>query len=489
MKRFWKRFAVPFIAVTCALMLAGAWAGVQLSANAGTYRLDSLEGDTAYLNGVRIEMQLADTAHTQHITLNGSKISHSYAYSSPFKTADYPLFNSSQTFVEDPGADVQVKTTRWREDSGDYYEEWITRKSRSADTVRESVAINKNGTGYDYFDLPWVQVVTDITVHDAGHPFVFNFDQDTTIYKGQTSADGSPLPDTASEMPYSSSGSELTNGDYDTETGNTPLVVTAPDGTVYFTPELRPYHSGSSAIYRLDEWGRNDNTEEPVMIDGNLTYSDTNAKNVGKVTKLAAFPVDGHQLRTVSLNMAGDRLCLLLVVDGMMTLRVYGLDGTLQNETALFRAGPYNAFDCTLYTNKSGGDTMLCYYLQDPAYGFYQDPPQESESTLFCVRLGEKAEFKSSLTGRNSVMRAAYIGSRWVLAESENAEGLFSSENPPSDRYFVSILNAAGATMYRGEVITDAPEDEIQSYISTGDESNDELTVSRWLQIDDITED
>ena len=65
MKSFFKKYTVPVVALICVLALCGAWTGVRLSAGAGTYRLDDIEGDASYLNGIRIDMSLSDAAHTQ----------------------------------------------------------------------------------------------------------------------------------------------------------------------------------------------------------------------------------------------------------------------------------------------------------------------------------------------------------------------------------------------------------------------------------------
>lgn len=53
------------------------------------------------------------------------------------------------------------------------------------------------------------------------------------------------------------------------------------------------------------------------------------------------------------------------------------------------------------------------------------------------------------------------------------------------------MLDAAGVTLYRGEIITDAAED-IMLYDPTDDSSgmylNGSFAVNRWLYIDDISE-
>lgn len=484
MKRFFKRFAAPVCALACVLVLAGAWTGVRLSADAGTYRLDTVEGDPAYLDGVSISMRLSDAVHTQHITLNGGILSHSYEYQSPFAAPSGALVSTSQTFVEHENADAQVTAGTSLEDSGSGYENWVTRMTRAVDTVRESVSLHRTGDS----KLRWVQVPTDVTVSDGSHPFIFDLERYTTVYTNQISADGDRLPDETSETPYSYTSTEVKNSAYADEAGNNlPLYDTAPDGTIYFTPALRPYHGGSSGIYRVDEWGDSiDYLQVSDTLEGHPVYFDYNAQPVGRVTQVAAFPVDGHRLRTIALNVVDDRLCLLLVVDGVMTLRVYSLDGALQSETALFDASPSSQVISTLYRNKDDGATLLCYSLQEYDYDVDNDVLTGKPAALFGVRLGDKPELMAVVFGRDAVLRGAFINGHWVLGEAESMGALSNGYYVPN-RFYISVLSPSGTTLYRGEVVTDALEDMLQYSVATGAEYAGG-SINRWLYFDDITE-
>lgn len=499
MKILFKRYAVPACAIICVLALASAWTGVRLSADAGTYRLSDIEGDPAYLDGIDINMRLEDAAHTQHITLKGSALSHSYVYISPLRTLTWFSYANSQAYVEHEDANVEMGTNTALESSAEDYEIWVTRMTRAADKVRVSAGIERHAIGPSpYPNLYIAQVVTGVTVSDESKPFVFNLESEKYIYKNQRSAQGEPLPDATSESPFSYTQNEVLKPEYLDENG--PLYAEAEDGTVYFTPSLRPYHGGTSAIYRVDEWGGNGYSEEPKMVDGYPCFSDYYAIPRGRVTEVATFPVDGHRLRTVALDIADDRLCLLLFVDGTLTLRVYSLSGALEYETMLLppqevsRLFGVNGIDTgqelttTLFCNKSDGSLMLCYYLQNAAYDPNRDQPDPS-ATLLCVRLGEQAELVSTITGHGAVMRGAFIGGHWVLAERESIADTNAYYNTLST-YYISVLDAAGATLYRGEVTTDAAEDMIQYYF-TGDSGmylNGRLTVNRMLYINDIME-
>jgi|GEM_PF-3830471 hypothetical protein len=484
MKALLKRYAAAACALICALTLAGAWTGVRLSAGSDVCRLDDIEGDAAYLDGVRIGMTVSDAAYTQHITLDSGALSRSFSYPSPLYKPGRLLYSGSQAFAESPDADVRETSVTTLESSGEDYELWLTRLTRTANEVRVSVAIDRHSAGGSNFSSEWAQVVTNVTVSGEGHPFSFNLERETTVYTDQFSAQGAPLPDTTSETPFSYTETQI-DPVSDIGYSATPLYARAGDGTVYFTPSLMPYYGGTSAIYRVDEWsGEWGRTEASATVDGHPCFPDGNAVPVGRVTELAAFPAGG--LRILALDVADDKLCLLLAADDILTLRVYGLDGALQYETPLPEIDPEQELTSTLFSNESGDVTMLCYYLQDGSVHSNLDQPQ-FQPMLLGIRLCETAELMSMITARDTVMRAAFIDGHWVLAEVEHVDYSIGESIIP-ERYYVSVLDAAGATLYRGEVITDAYEDEIQHYISTGTEHPGEETVSRWLSIDAITE-
>ncbi len=482
MKRFFRKYAVPVIAVVCVLALSGAWTGVRLSADAGTYRLDDLEGDRAYLNGVRIDMALSDAAHTQHITLDSGTLSHSCSFTSPLAASDPVLFSNSQMFVESPGATVQESTETTLQSSGEDYAVWITQLTRKTDEARVSVQLLRHGANSP---SQWAQVVTDVTVSGDGYPFEFTLERETTVYTNQHTAQGDPLPDTTSESPFDYAGTSVgPASEMGYSTG--PLTAEAPDGTVYFTPSLMPYYGGTSAIWRVDEWITDRGiTEASATVDGYPCFPDSNALPWGTVSTIAEFPAEN--LRTVALDVVNDHLCLLLMADGTLTLRVYGLDGTFEHELPLFDMDPELSRTSTLFTNESGGSVMLCYYLQDPAYASYWDAPPESDPQLMCIRLGDTTELVSVLTGRDTLVRAGYVGGHWVLTETAHMDGLVT-EQPIPERHYISVLDASGAVLYRGEIMTDQYEDEIQYYVSTGTETADDFSVSRWLTFEEIME-
>ena len=495
MKKWFVRHAVLFCALVCVLILAAIWMCLRFSADSGTYRLDDMAGETAYLDGITINMCLEDAAHAQYITVDNGVLSHKYQYTMPLYRQDLTYYITNQSFVEHEDADVKVETNTELANSGADFETWLTRMTRTADLARISVSIETaGGSG----DIGWAQVVTDVTVRDESYPFVFGMEREKEIYKNQRSANGDPLPDSISEIPFYYTNTEIHNNDYvvemDNAVYNEPLYTQAPNGTVYFTPALRSYHGGTSAIYRVDKWGGYGYTEEPVMVDDYEVYCMYAAKPVGEVTAVASFPASA--LRTVAFDTVDDRLCLLLIENGELILRVYDMEGTLEYETPLFEYSPRYGIQYELYTNKDDDSTMLCYQMRD---GFAYDPETgeqlgmefSQDKRMFCVELGEKAELRSVIVGRDPTMRCAFIDGHWAVVEA--ARHFFDMNEHPlysPTIYYISILDDEGKALYQGELVTDAGEDMIQFYLSN--ENNvfeyGKYTTNRGLYCEDIKE-
>lgn len=490
MKDILKRHAAVACLLICVMIITGTWMAVRFSADAGTYRIVDIEGDRAYLDGINIDMELSDMAHTQHMTLSNAEIRHTYQYQSQLFHQDVLHYDISQAIVEDKTGDVHVETETEMISSEDDYELWLSRMSRTADRVRLSVSIGKHYITGTSSQQHTVQVVTDVILHGDSQPFVFTLEREIYVHKNQVSQQGEPLPHEISEMPFSYVYSDEINNTL--VESNPHLYAEAKDGTLYFTPPLSPNHRGTSAIYRVDEWGYYGYTEEPAMVDDYLTYSDFNAKSIGTVSKLVSFPVDGHQLRTVSLDVVNDRLCLLLIVDGVLTLRVYSTEGAFEYETPLFDVAPAQAISSMLFTNQSGDDTMLCYYLQDISSYEEEKRVDSSDPKLCCIRLGQNAELISILNTRKAIMHAAYIGKVWVLAEMKYKESYsyydFYVYAPA--QYYTSVLDSEGKSLYKGELLTDVTEDTIQYYLkaNANDYANSNFTLNRLLYFKDISE-
>lgn len=496
MKKWMKRHAVPVCVLLCIAILISVFISIRVSADAGNYEIRDIEGNASFLDGVTASMVLQDSAHVQNLTLRNGEMEHEYEYTMPIPIRSYHGISMlcSQEFVEHEDADVQMTINTQMEESNDTLNLYTRLMRRTADKVRVSVRLEKD----DDRNMVSVQVITDVTVQDDSHPFVFNLMQEITEYKNQITPEGEPMESEPTSFPFDGNGKEITDPRYQSDAEILPLYTEDKYGRVYFTPSLLPYHGGQSAIYLVNEWGGSF-TQEPIQKDGYEYYPWYEEIPVGSITKIATFPVDGHELRTVSLDVVDDRLCLLLVVDGMLTMRVYGLDGALQSETALFN---YNIDYTTrprLYTNKSGKSTMLCYRIVHLIYDADADAyvwddalRDESDDILFCVELGKTVELRSVLAGHEALDRAAYIDRRWVLFES--APGARDEMHPAYTpiRYLLSVLDDRGETLYLGEIVTDINEDDVQYYMAEGEEwyrSNPGYTTHRWLYCDWITED
>lgn len=497
MKKRIIQHAVPICILLCMAILAGSSIVLNAHAGAGTYRINDIEGDADYLDGIAADIVIGDSAHEQYVSLRNGKLSHEYEYTLPFPTSRATRYNSSQNYVEHEDADVNVTTNTNLEDTSENHDFYITEMRREADKVRLSIVLEMIDDNHRGMNVKMAQVVTDVVIQDDSKPFVFNLMQEKQVYRNQTTPEGEPAEDVTSLMPFDSNGIEIHSDDYDDPDYDKPLYAQNTDSTMYFTPNLRPFHQGESAIYRVDEWAE-EYSQEPVEKDGYEYFPWYSETNLGSVTKVAAIPIDEHEMRTVHLSVIDNRLCLLLIIDGTLTMRVYGMDGTLESEAPLFDLEVNPQMHVTLYTNPSQGSTVLCYHminaLNDEQSG--TDVTNDNKSNiLVCVELGDTIKLRSKLLKSPFLLRAGYIDDYWVLVESKPDEPVYNTQDHPGyipQLYMINILNDEGNTLYSGEIVTDAFEDNIQYYTATGEQwymQNSSFTTQRWLHCDLITED
>ncbi len=477
MKAFIARYEVVISALLCLLVIAGAWLGMRLSADAGTYALKDIAGDASQLDDLVIQMTLSDGAHTQHITVDEGELNHTFEYLPPIKSY-YPekTRSFSQYYTEHEDADVVMEMDTRLEDVYEKYESWVTHMRRAADFVRVSAEISRNTIESIYSDR--VQVMTDVTVYDESHPFVFKYESYKDVYKQNLSAQGEARPIEPGVSPYEYMGMDYKKTQYTNEEYYVSADLSTQDenGTVYFTPALSPLYGGTSAIYRVDEWGSYVNMIEPSLMDGKYEYYNDTQVPYGSVTPVVTFPVDGHAMRTLRLDVVDGRLCLLLVADGMLRLRVYDMDGALLNEVQIAKMSPQRELVGNIYIIDSKGSKMLCYHLSD-IYVYDEETGEaiqsDEEDMLFCIELGEQTRLRSVLAVQPLLKGCAFVDSRWVLLETGRSEDEIQAEHfyyPNHD--YLSILDEEGAVLYRGEVVTDTKDDITPSYQLTEFQDN-----------------
>lgn len=501
MKKRIIQHAVPICILLCVAILASLYIILNAHASAGTYRIDDIEGDANYLDGVAADIVVGDSAHEQFISLRSGQLSHEYEYALPFFTNRATRYDSNQNYVEHEDADVGVTTHTHLEYTSADQDIYITEMRREADMVRLSILLEKIFDNNRRMDVITAQVVTDVVIQDDSHPFVFNHMQEKAVHKNQTTNDGEPTEDVISTMPFDSYGVDINNDDYSYTGYVKPLYAQDADGTMYFTPDLRPFHRGESAIYRVDEWAE-ENSREAIEKDGFEFFPWYTEVPKGSVTKVAAIPIDGHEMRTVHLSVVDNRLCLLLIIDGTLTMRVYGMDGTLQSETPLFDMDANPKIKVMLYANPNQDSTMLCYHMINAIKQKENEEEARADSAndnqdniLVCVELGDIVKLRSKLYRSPFLLHAGYIKDNWVLVESMPDTPVYNTPDHPGftpKRYVINVLDDAGETLYSGEIVTDAYEDNIQYYTATGEqwyEQNPNYTTQRYMHCNSITED
>lgn len=451
MKAFIRRHIAPLCLLLSITVLLAAFLGVRLSADAGTYALVHRSGDAAALSELSIRMVLGDDRHEQYITLNGGTLTHRFSAVPSYANTPVTVYMPSQDFTEDPDADVRAEVSTFLNSQYERQETLRDVMTRHADRARLSMELNKPGTGRSQT----VRILTGLYVQDDAHPFVSTFERFRYRYApgeagGESREDVGAYDELSFEMPdtrYQIDGGRA----YD-------LIATDAQGRVYFTPAVLPGMQGESAVYRVEEWSKYDYSTQPAYRDGyeySLPYA---AAERGKAAKIASFPV--QDTRMLRLDIAEDRVCLLSIEGGTLTFRAYTIDGTPIAQTPLFALDPDTSYSTGLHSNRDGDSAMLCYALytrDETGYSILH--------TLACVELtSSSATLRSRIKPDFDFIDNAFFGGRWALLRIEaGRDGKQDSLYSPL-RYTLELLDADGGSLYAGEIVTDAPEDQLQYY-------------------------
>ena len=462
MKALIRRHIMPLCLLLCSTVLLGAFLFVRLRADAGNYALVQKFGDVAQLNDLRIQLVLGDGRHEQYITLDGSTLTHRFSAVPPYADTSASTYYASQDWTEDPNADVRTKVNTVTDESAQDHSTLRDVMTRQADRARLSMELSKSITG----SAQAVHVLTDLYVQDDAHPFISTFERFRYRYPGDAGGDiredVGPYEELSFEMPDA----RLQNGSgraYD-------LIATDTRGRVYFTPAVLPAMRGECAVYRVQEWSKYGYSVEPARRDGyeyNLPYAATER---GKISKLASFPA--ADTTTLRLDIVEDRICLLSIEGGMLTLRAFTMDGTLIAQTPLFSIDPNIPYSTGLSSNADGDSSMLCYAL----YTLGETGMYSKLCFLSCVELtSSSAVLRSHIKPQSDLIDHAFFGGRWALLRIENAgsDGRQDSLYTPL-RYTLELLDANGNSLYAGEIVTNAPEDYLQYYGRTVENSTNE---------------
>ena len=451
MKAFIRRHIAPLCLLLSVAVLFAAFLIVRLRADAGTYVLVRRSGDAAVLDDLTIRLVLGDTRHEQHIAIDGGALTHRFSAVPPYADVADITYMPSQDFTEDPNADVHTEVSTFLDSRYERQETLQDVMTRHADRARLSMELTKWGPGKSQT----VHILTDLYVQDDAHPFVSTYERFRYRYPGEAGGEIREDAGAYDELRF-----EMPDTRYLIDGGRAyGLVATDTQGRVYFTPAVLPGMQGECAVYRVEEWSKYGYSTQPAYRDGYEYYIPYAATERGKVSKLASFPeADTTMLR---LDIVDDRVCLLSIEGGMFTFRAYSIDGTQIAQTPLFALDPNTSYLTGLHSNRDGGSSMLCYalYTRDEAgYSVLH--------SLACVELtSSSAVLRSRIKPDFEFIDNAFFGGRWVLLRMESAgrDGKQDSLYSPL-RYTLELLDADGKSLYAGEIVTDAYEDQLQYY-------------------------
>ncbi len=452
MKRFISRHIMPLCLLLSVTVLLAAFLCVRLRANEGTYALVRRSGDATQLNDLRIRLVMSDERHEQHITIDGGALTHRFSAVPSYANTSVKTYMLDQDFTEDPQADVRVDVTTFLDSRDERQETLQDVMTRHADRARLSMELTKWGPG----KYQTVHILTDLYVQDDAHPFVSTYERYRHRYA--PGEEGEKIRE--DEGAYDELSFEMPENRYQADSGLAyDLIATDTRGYVYFMPAVLPGMQGECAVYRVKEWSKYNYSTQPAYRDGYEYILPYAATERGKVSQIASFPA--QDTTTLRLDIVDDRVCLLSIEGGMLTFRAYSMDGGLIAQTPLFAYDPDTTYMTGLRSNRDGDSSMLCYAL------YTRDSTGYSTlNSLACVELtASSAVLRSRIKPDFDAIGNAFFGGRWVLLRMESAgqDGKLDSLYSPL-RYTLELLDADGKSLYAGEIVTDAYEDQLQYY-------------------------
>lgn len=469
----WKAHSAAICLLLSLALLVGVWACIFIRRDAGEYRMEMIEGSAAALDGVLVSLTYEDAVHRRHVRVKNGAVLHTYEAKLPFIVAAEASAAVSAFFEEHERATFTVEEQRLTvpEDTRTPYHHDITLK---LDKLRLIAEVQRRHKGEPQYDT--AQVRTGIVVDAAEEPFQVSLSRRSASEQEQ----GAHTVYETKALPEIGAGEALCAWDE--------------AGALYFTPPVYPGYTGESALYRVDAWNTNATwysygapTPTPTP-DAHALARDALSGSfweIGDVTELVSFPIESG-MRTLQLGIAGDKLCLLLAKEGKLLLRVYGMDGVLQQEL------PLGGIDETYLT--AGGEPGRTVSVLSCA-----NPAQDGYTLCYCISYSPRMEQTFDETGRygyvgpadgeeppNSLLLAVSLGGKDTTFLSRlERDGISPIHLGYVDGKFISVeqgfhyypsgmgLGIAGllelrivsedGLLYRGNILTGAQEDAMAS--------------------------
>lgn len=286
--------AITFIFILC----LGTFCKLSSNLHDNPFTLETIYGDERALEGITFNGYLSDMYHNQYFTLENGELSSQFNY---YDTGDdlltyEPLF-ASNLIVDDKEYSYFYNFENSSENI--YYTDPIPSKY-SSNTLEESMfsdevclKISVSTRMRDYLSMSEdIDFMPSLILKSATPIFEFY----RPIYEDDNSTSHNP----SNFHDRCEVDCALLN--------STSSALTYLDGYTYFTIPTTPDFSGENGIYRIDQYNSFGRLSDP---------------NLQKITPLMTFSLDEHNLDIIGIEGLNKQIILILVENGIFTLKSY----------------------------------------------------------------------------------------------------------------------------------------------------------------------
>ncbi|MDO5111070.1 MAG: hypothetical protein Q4E65_02075 [Clostridia bacterium] len=478
MKAFCKTYAAAISGALCLMILLGTTVSLFARADKGTYTIANVTGDEALLASLTLPMELRDDTHTQELRVQDGTLLHTFRKREIIETEMHTDNNIYAQLIPAPDSvsvmeDYTYQAGMEKGTATPSLKRTVDKTMLVMDVIyrkyRAGLLDSLGGVAYQFVTIP-----TEETYDAAPVAFIYTH-EDSSV-----DAAGNPLyyhRGLAEEMDTAFLAA--------INAVQSNCIAVLHDSVYALTPCL-PACGGNAAVYRVEDWQPDSYTIEPETVEG-YALLPIETLSQGKATPIFRFPAAG--VRTLRLDAVDGLLCLLLVENDTLTLRVYTPEGELLRRVEL---GRYTAQD-EVWTDAvvtHDGASVLCYRLQQRSRVYDKDirayVDAGMEDMLYAVDL-QTGTLLSSLQDEWSSMDFGFAKGRWVLSTQGTLRLQGDSFIAYEARFL--ILDAQGETLCSFDVQTDAWQDQISQLqseydLSHGDYRLNSMQKYRTLHVD-----
>jgi len=433
---FLKRNILLIVAVPAIAVILACYIFLGLKSNDATFYLNDIYGDRVALKGITISGYLQDRYHHQFFQIANGEVDNKFRYYNDTSEIIEPKVNYANGLAHDGkvywyqyeykiAKDANtVKETKTKDTGAGDVKEVITQIGADKVNVVATVRVRSEDFNINIPD-DYILVNTDIYLKSESKEFIFESTRHESngVVISQSSNDTMPAR-------------ELNSMD------NTLAVA---NDSLFFTIPVTGKYSGTSGIYKLEEFGVWFNEERP-----------------GKVKTITELDLDGYNIDVLGLESVGENLLLVLAIDNVLTFRMFDLNGNMIDEASVPDLDGSLLYRYDSFTD----DSMIHFSFGIDRESFIMDGPLVSVSFKGGKLAVEHVVMNLDLN--NEIARCQIIdsidGKLYIVASTTDNEVLshytYSYLAPRHLKIFVyERQNSGSKLLYIGELATDINED------------------------------